>query len=971
MNKIKLKLFWCLLFTLITALTVSQTYAQETIAVKGTVLDGSNQPLIGVSVGINGTAGGTRTDINGNFQLTVPATAKSLKFSYIGFDTKTVAVATTMNIKMAAARNTLDDVVVIGYQSQKKKDVTGAVANISSKDFNQGNVTNSILQIQGKVAGVSIVQSTGDPNASPTIRLRGQTSLYKDQSPLIIVDGVQLVGGGDISNIPPGDIASYDVLKDASATSIYGSQGANGVIIITTKKGSAGKTLITYDGSVSVDNQSKFRNYLNADEALAATGQTAGSGSTYYPGGSGTDWQRAIIRPAYTQNNTLAISGGGKGFTYRGSVNYLDQQSIIINSGKEQLGIRFNGEQKALNDKLTVQIGIASSITNRKNLDDYVPNFVRNTSPGLPIYNADGTYNSFNYGSGQNLNRVETQNERTNSGKENLSQYSLSARYKITDDLTAGVVGTMSSFNNNKRQFRPAYGGGDNFADRNSNGNETYRGEFNLGYQKSIGKNNFSGIAVYENNYSTNNYFEASARKIPFNFLSDDLLQSGDQSTWKINSNRNEGKLVSVLSRVDYNYDNKYYVAGSVRRDGSSKFGPQNQWATFYSANVAWRITQENFMKDILWINDLKLRAGYGESGSQSALAENQFLQLFEAGPIQGGQQTYQIAQNANPDLRWERRQGRNVGLDFAFFNSRLSGDFNYFNDITKDLLFEYEDASLTPIPSKNNQPVVIANVGSLTNKGLELALNFQAITNKNFNWTIGGQISSVKTRIKSLQDPTGKYTLNNPEIPVSQRAGTYLTYLKEGYAPFVFQLPHFIGLNPDGTQNISTDKKYIDPSPKFNYGISNNFGYKNWSLSFFLRGVSGVKIYNAASAYLYGDPKKIITDGGNTTKEALEAGITGGEKVSDRWLENASFLRMDNASIGYTFKNIKNIQNLKVFVAANNVFVITKYTGLDPEVQTSSSKSDFGANSTNYLGIEESVPRTRSFSFGVNVTFQ
>ena len=969
MNKIKLKLFRCFLLTLFVAFATTQTYSQETMTVKGKVIDDSNEPLIGVSVGVSGTAGGTRTDVNGNFQLVVPATAKTLKFSYIGFDSKTVAVSATMDVKLAAARNKLEDVVVIGYQTQKKKDVTGAVANISSKDFNQGNVTNSILQIQGKVAGLSIVQATGDPNSNPTIRLRGQTSLYKDQSPLIIVDGVQLDGADILSNIPPGDIESYDVLKDASATSIYGSRGANGVIIITTKKGVAGQTRVSYEGFAGVENQANYRNFLNAEEWAAATGIEPGG--TFYPEkGNGTDWQRAITRQALTQNHTVAISGGGKGFSYRGSTNYINQENIIVNSGREQIGIRFNGEQKALDNKLTLQIGIASTITNRKLLDDFIPNFIIATSPALPLRNNNNSFNSFNFGNNY-INRVQTQSERTNLGKENLAQYSLSARYNITPELSFGVLGTISTFSNNKRQFNPKYAQGDNFAKRSSNGNESYRGEINLGYRKTIGKHNFNAFTVYENNYFTNNYFDASTTTLPFGFLQDDLLQAGDDTRRFINSNRNESKLISVLGRIDYNFDSKYYVAASVRRDGSSKFGPGNRWATFFATNVAWRITQENFMKDILWINDLKLRAGYGESGNQSALAENQFLQLFEAGPIQGGQQTYQIAQNANPNLRWEVRQGRNIGLDFAFLNSRLTGDFNYFNDITKQLLFEYESAFATPIPSKGGRRAVLANVGSLTNKGLEFALDYKILTNRKLTWSLGGQISSVKTRIGSLSDPTGNFTLNVAEIPASERQGTFITFLKEGEAPYVFQLANFKGLKADGTQDISVEKNYIDPSPRFNYGVSNNFGYKDWSLSFFLRGVSGIKIYNAMSNDIFSNPTQRLVTGGNTTREALEAGIKDGQIISDKWLENASFLRMDNASLGYTFRKIKNVQNLRLFVAANNLFVITKYTGLDPEVQTSVSKNDFGPNSNNYLGIEESVPRTRSFSFGVNVTFQ
>lgn len=963
MNKFKQKLLWCFALIILCLAQINQTYAQENLTVKGTVVDENNDPLIGVSIGISGSQGGTRTDVNGNFQLQVPAKAKNLKFSYIGFDSKSVAISATMNVELKAASNTLDVVTVTDYQVQKKKDVTGAVANISSKDFNQGNVTNSILQIQGKVAGLSIVQSSGDPNSNPTIRLRGQTSLYKDQSPLIIIDGVQLDGTDVLSNIPPGDIESYDVLKDASATSIYGSRGANGVIIVTTKKGVSGKTTVSYQGITAIDNQAKYKNLLNANEWIKASGVDAGD--SY----ANTNWQKEITRQAYTQNHTVSLSGGGKGFSYRGSTNYIKQDNIIINSGKEQIGIRFNAEQKALNDKLSIQIGLASTITNRNRIDDVVPNFIFSTSPTIPVRNTDGSYNSFVIGD-DGLNRVQTQNQRTNFMKEKLSLYSVNIKYEVLPRLLVGAAGNITTLNANEVKFRPTYASIDNSGSRSANQDDNYRGELNLSYTKSWGKHNFNAFAVYENNYFGKNYFDLSGRRIPFNFLKDDALNSADKDTWAINSNRAEYKIISALGRFNYNYDGKYYATVSLRRDGSSKFGPNNRWATFPAANFAWRISQENWMKDILWINDLKIRMGYGETGSQSALSEYNYLQLLEAGEIQGGVQTYRIAQNPNPNLRWEVRKGRNIGLDFAFLNSRLSGDINYFNDITQSLLFEYETINAAPIKNRGGKRAVLANVGTLTNKGIELALNYRIVDNDNFNWTLGGQISGVRTKITSLEDPSGEYTINVKEIPAGRRHNADITFLKEGEAPFIFYLPRFEGLDSKGNQIISTDKQYIDPSPKFNYGISNNFSYKEWSLGFFLRGVSGIKIYNAIAGDLASNVSSRLSKLGNTTVEALESGIKDNAKASDKWLENASFLRLDNATLGYTFKKIKHIQNLKLFVAGNNLLVITKYTGLDPEVQSAGASTGFGADNVNYMGIEESTPRTRSFSMGVNVTF-
>ncbi|TAH00405.1 MAG: SusC/RagA family TonB-linked outer membrane protein [Sphingobacteriales bacterium] len=977
MNKIKQTLFWCIAFTVFSVFQFSPTFAQENITVKGKVVDDSNEPLIGVSVGINGAKGGTRTDVNGDFQISVPATTRTLKFSYIGFDNKTVAVTANMKVALKSATNTLEDVVVTGYQTVKKKDLTGAVSNITSKDFNQGNVTSSILQIQGKVAGLVIVQSSGNPNDAPTIRLRGQTSLYGDQNPLIVVDGVQLNGAADLALIPPGDIATYDVLKDASATSIYGSRGANGVIIVTTKKGASGQARVDYQGFAAIDNQAKYADLLDGDQWRAAN--PAYTARPEFSSTAKTNWQKEITRQAYTQSHTVSVSGGSKGFTYRGSANYINQDNIVPNSGRQQMGIRFNAEQKALNNKLELQLGIANSITNQKNQTPYWP-FINNASPALAIYNEDGGYNLFNLQNGQLRNEVQKQNQIRNEERRNYTQYSGSAKYTIFTGLKAGVMGTYTTNTNNTDYWSPQYDLSKtkeefpNFARKTNATTDNYRGEVNLSYDKSIGKHNFNVFSVYEYQYFTNNSFRAEATNIFSPFFQENDLSNSDRINRDQTSFRAENKLISLLGRLNYNYDNKYYATLSLRRDGSTKFGVNNRWGTFPAANVAWRITQESFMKDILWVNDLKLRAGYGQTGNQDALTEYNSL-LLRTSSFDGLRVNYAIDQNPNPNLQWEVRKGRNIGLDFALFNSRLSGDINYFNDITNRLLFNYEDFDALPIPATGGKPTgkyILANVGSLTNKGLELALNFRAVEKKDFQWTVGGQISGVRTKIKTLEDASG--TLSKSSKIVSGRhyyGGSFdLTYLQAGYTPFVFQLPRYLGLDADGKQLVSADSTYIDPSPRFNYGISNSFTYKNFNLSFFVRGVSGVKIYNATANDLESGIPIRLASGFNTTNAGLEGNIQDGVKPSDKWIENASFLRMDNASLGYTFKQFKGIKNLKIYVAANNIFVITKFKGLDPETGVSGRINQDNPTNYNYINVEEQTPRTRSYSFGINASF-
>jgi TonB-dependent starch-binding outer membrane protein SusC len=987
MNKFKQKLLWCFALIILCLAQINQTYAQENLTVKGTVVDENNDPLIGVSIGISGSQGGTRTDVNGNFQLQVPAKAKNLKFSYIGFDSKSVAISATMNVELKAASNTLDDVVVTGYQVQKKKDITSAVSNITSKDFNQGNVTNSILQIQGKVSGLSITQSTGNPNEAPTIRLRGQTSLYGNQNPLIVVDGIQLESADKLSNIPPGDIASYNVLKDASATSIYGSRGANGVIVITTKRGMSGVPKVEYQGFTAIDNQAKFRGLLSAEQWRAANPDQP-FGTKFNDGGS-TNWEKAMVRPAYTQSHTLGLSGGSKGFTYRGSVNYINQDNIIINGGKEQIGIRFNAEQKAFNDKLVLQLGLSNSITNRKNANGE-PQKINRLSPAISIFKPNGDYNSFNLINNERSNNiVQRQKQRTDIAKENYSQYFGAAKLEVLPSFKVGVTGTMTIFNNKQGIFNPTYittrndtvlNTIRNRGEINTSGSESYRGEVNASYQKSFGKHNFDVFGLYEYNYFTNSSFNGSADNITYDFFEYNNLQASIYRDRNFSSERAESKLISLLGQLNYNYDNKFYIASSFRRDGSSKFGPNNRWANFVAVNGAWRISQEDFIKDILWINDLKIRAGYGQTGNQDGLSEYQFRRLRKVtgnnNPAEPNDAvTYDIAQNANADVQWETRNGRNIGLDFALLNSRLSGDFNYFNDITKKLLFEYETAFALPLPADKGRPAgqyVLANVGELSNIGLELALNYKAIQKKDFTWTVSGQISGVRTKIVKLVDASGKYTIPKRDIIAGKQNFAQdgeLTYLSEGKVPFVFRLPNYLGLDTAGKQKIGTDTTYIDPSPRFNYGINNTLTFKNWSFSFFVRGVSGIKIYNSNAQTIQTNARNnMVNNGYNTTQQGLDANINDIIRVSDRWLENASFLRLDNATLAYTFKKIKNVSNLRLFVAANNLFVITKFSGLDPEVQNASSFSQ--GNTSNYLNNEEDTPRTRSFSFGINASF-
>ncbi len=970
-----------MLFSLLLLLGIQQSQAQDKV-VSGKVVNEQNTPISDVSVIVKGSGTGINTKSDGTFQISVPSNQGVLVFSNIGYATKEISIngSTVINVTLLQLNTTLTDVVVVGYGSSKKKDLTGAVANVTSKDFNQGAITNPIQQIQGRVAGLVITTSTGDPNANPSIRLRGQTSLSGGQDPLIVVDGIPLDDANQLSNIPPGDIASYDVLKDASATSIFGSRGANGVIMITTKKGRTGAVKVEYNSFFAMDKQSKYLDLLTGDEWRKANPAAVGG---RYDNGANTDWQRAVTRTAYTHNHNLAISGGSKGFNYRGSASYLNQEGLILNSGKQQIGLRFNAQQKALNDRLEINLGIVSTQTNRKFVAGFTPERMNSTSPALAVYNDDGSYNTFSFGLGEQ-NAVQATEKTVSKATEYLTQIFGTIDYELIKNFKVGVLGAFTNFNSTGNYFLPTNINGNllNEASRSSNTRKNQRGDVHLNYLNNWGKHNVNATAVYEYNYFASEGFSASGRDFAIPFFQDNNLGTGDPLQRSISSGKDEFKLISFLGRVGYNYDSKYYITASLRRDGSSKFGKNNRWGYFPSASIAWRISQESFLKNVSWIDEMKIRVGYGQTGNSDAITPYAAILTYAPigsnvyNPVTGTFITaYGPNQNANPDLRWEKRIGRNIGIDFSLFKKRLTGDFNVFNDRTENLLFDYTLPSppffiLPGGPGVPESARVLANVGTLSNKGAELALNYRIIDKANFSWTLGGIISSVRTRVTSLAGNFAGFTIKDTvaiagySTDAAGNSTVPTTYLRAGYVPYVFYVGSFNGIDANGKQLIDSVKRFIDPSPRFNYAFTNNFRYKNWNLNIFFRGVSGQKAYNNGLAYLEsGVPNRFIR-GYNTTKSALTNGIKDGQALSDKWLENASFLRLDNASLGYTFQNIKGVQNLNVFIGCNNLFVITKYRGLDPEIGVANANSA-------YISRDNSTPRTRSISVGINVTFQ
>jgi TonB-dependent starch-binding outer membrane protein SusC len=976
--------------------------------ITGKVSDDKGNPLAGVTVSVKGSKSGTTTDANGNFSLPVRPTSKTLVLSSVGFAEQEFDITSTTAITatLVPQSSSLGDVVVVGYGTARKKDLTGAVESVAAKDFNGGVVTTAIQQIQGKVAGLVITQQGGDPNQNPIIHLRGQTSLSGGQTPLIVVDGVTLDDPTILSTIPPGDISSYVVLKDASAAAIYGSRGANGVIEITTHRGHAGQMQVVYNGYVGEDHVAKLYPLANVAQWTAGSQQIGIPDSviaTYNQGGN-TNWNKAITQTAFTTSNTLSISGGTNSFNYRGSVNYMNADGIVLNSGKQQVGLRFNAEQKALGDRLDIQAGIVNTQTTRKYTDYSVFDYMFSTPPTYPVYNADGSY--YTYVDFEEANPVEHLNEEINQGQEHFTQMYGTINYELIKGLKLGATGSLSYYTLNKQTYTPTFPSEGNVTSSSQGSfyNNSAKGDMHINYIHQWGQNNFGFTGVYEYNNFTEGGFTAGAQQQIVPGLTYNNLGVGNPSYNTVGSYADRYLLISFLGRINYNYANKYYATVSVRRDGSSKFGPNNVWGNFPSGDVAWRISQEDFMKGISWLSELKIRGGYGVTGNSDVITPYNTLFLIgssgtayfnPSNTVFPYPPVYSIQQNANPNLKWEQRQGYNIGFDFAILNSRVSGSFNVYDDKTTNLLYQYT----VPTPPFFIN-TILANVGTMTNQGVEFNLNADIVKGRHFSWTLSGQITTIKTRITSLSGNYAGYKLSTDNIPGGYAEGRGLssnpiTYLKVGYAPYVFYLPKYTGIDASGNQlfdsagvksvgvNGNPTLYYTDPTPKFTYGIGNTLSYDNWSLNFFFRGVDGQKIFNNTAldvAFIKRLP------GNNVFTDALTNGILDQPVASSLWLEKAGFIRLDNLTLSYTFNKIKGIQNLRIYAGGNNLFVITPYKGLDPEIRNAQYQLP-GTNNNLATGIPANTvsneayidanygsdgyyPKQRSYILGVQLTF-
>ena len=940
------------LFSSALLLVSSLTFAQSNVS--GTVKDANGEPLIGVSVLEVGTQNGAVTDMYGNYKLNVKPGAK-LKISYIGFTPQTVKAGSNSQIVLQEDNTALNEVVVVGYGTMRRKDVTSSITTVKAEDLNQGVFTDPGQMLQGKVPGL-VVSSTADPNGSPTITLRGASTLRTGaMSPYYVVDGIP---GVDISIVSPEDIESIDVLRDATATAIYGSKAANGVIIITTKKGAEEKTNVSYNGYVAFDNILKKYDVCTADDLRQ---YAKDNNITLKDGGANTDWQDEVLRTGISHNHNVNISGGNGSTNYMISADLRKREGVIKMTGFDRFNVRSLVSTKTLKDHLTVSIG-ANMMYGKHfgvpsgNEGASVLDAMNYYSPTNAIKNADGTWT---VGSGsKNYNPLALMEENKSETVWKRNQFVGKTALELWKGFVWSVnyswsnyQSTYSAYNTRNSQLE-GIGNKNGQATRNTYFGREQTFETYLNYDFKVGKSKWGLMGGYSWEEKKNNDgFGLSVE----GYYNDDLgwyNMSYAQTILGVQNSVQSGYLekvrnISFYGRVNYSFDSRYMLQATIRRDGSSVFGKNNRWGTFPSVSAAWNITEEKFMQNQHIFDNLKLRAGYGISGNAMGFDVYSSYNTYGASGtfVYDGKtyRTYGATKNANPDLKWESTGMLNIGLDFAFLKGRLNGTVEVYHKKTKDLIWSY--------PVSTTQYIygwIDANVGEMTNKGIEFTLNAVPVRTKNFMWSTTLNLSHNKNTVDKMQNETfhtTNLTQGDPmvagvsadgwtqRIMEGEPIGTFYTYQ---YAGIVNGRSEYYVLDENGnrtgetTNNPSLKDRSITgcAQPKLNAGWNNTLTYKNWSLNAFITGVFGNDVYNSARAHY--TSAQMFSDGKNVLKEFLNnpASDASGSLPSDRFIEKGSYVRLQTLSLSYTFRNCFNdwIQDLTLYGTANNLFTITNY---------------------------------------------
>lgn len=990
------------------------------------------QPLSGVSVLVAGTNIGTTTNADGRFTIRVPRSSTQLQLDYVGYTTEKVSIGTGANLKISLAQDVrqLKDVVVVGYGIQRKSDITGAISSIKGSDLTQLSTQRVDQALQGRAAGVMVLNTDGAPGGNTTIRVRGSNSINGGNNALIVIDGLQ---GGNLNSLNPNDIESIEVLKDASATAIYGAQGANGVVLITTKLGKKGKPVIAYNYSYGVSKLRKKLDVMNAADFAKTINANAltrtGSGNIpspifsdaeiqYYEKNS-TDWQDVIYRTAPIQNHELSISGGTDNMKYLVSGGYLNQQGVLVNSEYQRFSLRAN-----LKTDINTWSSFSLSWAGSKETGNSPPfgsadiSFLGNSvnvaprwAPTEPVYDSLGNYSVHRqgYGASDTWNPLASAIEPkidNNTIRNILNSY---IEFRPIEGLSLRITGGANIINVNNKAYhnQKTYEGKQNtgLGISTESMNVRYQNSNILTYDKTFNDHHLTFTAVGEQQYSKYNFSTLRASK----FLAD---QTGVNNLGGANivvptSDAEERVLNSYLGRINYAFADKYLLTASYRADGSSVFGENNKWGYFPSASIAWKASEENFIRNLNVFSGLKIRASWGITGNQ-AISPYQTLSRISSGsnyPYNGSDGTdlgYFIANAPNPSLKWESTTQTDVGIDVAVFKGRLTVTADYYKKTTKDLLMS------RTIPGYTGFTSIIDNIGSIENKGIEIEIGGDPLVGK-VRWNTGLNISANRNKVLSLGNidrigyitTKGGYSVNNPfmYLIVGKSFGQIYGYGYEGTwktseakeAAAYGQLPgdrKFTDANNDGVINNKDLKVIGNAFPDFIFGWNNRVSYNNFELNFLMQGTKGNDIFNMGRIRMENPgegtstallnrwtPENQNTDvpGFIDAKTREEAGLTnqikiGSDQRISRWVEDGSYVRLKNITLSYNLpKSVIDkirLSNLKVFVSGTNLITLTKYTGYDPEVSSyNGNDAQIGVDFSNY-------PQSKIVNFGLNVSF-
>ena len=965
----------------------SGSVTQQGVTVKGVVKDAKGEPIIGATVTEKGTKNATVTDFDGNYSLNVSSRNAVLVVSYIGFVAQEVKAGGDVTLQEDNAL--LNEVVVIGYGTQRKGDITSAITSVKSEDFAQGNIRDAGDLIKGKVAGLTIANGSGDPNAASSIRLRGIISLEGGNSPLVLVDGLE----GSLSTVAPENIESIDVLKDASAAAIYGTRGAAGVIIITTKAGKReARTTANYSGYLALSSFGKKLDMMDGSDIRA--GKT-----NYTDRGYDTDWLDAVSRTALTHNHNVNISGGNKSTSYNADFTFRDQQGVFINTyGKE---MRFNGglSHWMFNDILKLQFNILKRWHENGPVDAagqmvYRQALMRN--PTEPIYGEDGDYYE-NFGINYYYNPVGILKEKKGEWKTETTRLTGNITLEPIKGWQTNLMLSTERYNAHDEGYYTSkhYGQKNSYttgyATHSYDYSKTDNLELTSTYKHQWGDHRFEALVGYSYQYDMVEGFNANNTNFLNDFFEYNNLGVGQylkEGKAGMGSYKEDDKLVGFFGRVSYGFSDKYNVLLSIRREGSSKFGANHKWGSFPSASLGWTISNEKFMEGTKsWLDNLKLRAGYGVTGVIPTQRYQSLTTWALGSPYYYDSGTWKqglkVDQNPNPDLKWEKSTEYNVGLDFAVLGERIWGTIDVYRKKTVDMLFWYD----VPVPP-NLYSQTLANVGEMRNQGIEVAINAIPVRTKDFEWKTTATFAHNATKLISLSNDLYETANRHYEAWLGEPISLSTQIMEVGKPLGQWYGLKSVGVSENGlwmienpqtgevvefNDNMLTDKETWyqnlgNAIPKVNIGWSNTFKYKDFDLNMQFTGQFGFKILNEARAYYQNNAVTY-----NRMKDAAEAPYSDGNVLKPAqkqtfvsyYLSNGNFFKLSNITIGYNvpLKENKYVKAIRAYASADNVFTITSYNGLDPELTNWDPRSS---------GIDQrdKYPTIHTFTFGLNVTF-